>query len=251
VVLDMFKSGNFVIICIVAAMYGYTMYGIMYYLPLYFQIVRGYSATLAGLHMIALMISISTTNAWTGIFISKTGLIRTIAVSGCFIQALGMGILYLLRPDSSLGYQIGLPILAGFGTGCLIQGVIVIAQNSVPQQNIASATSFVLFLRSIGAVFGLTAFNVIVRQQFYSALPPDLKYLGGSQNFDPTSLSTLPAQEAATALSAYCHALDIAYVACAPLSAVALIASLFLKQITFASALSSPAKARNGAATET
>lgn len=50
---------------------GIVFFGIIYYLPIYFQIVRGTSATWSGIRLIPMQVVISTFSTLTGLAISK------------------------------------------------------------------------------------------------------------------------------------------------------------------------------------
>jgi hypothetical protein len=55
-------------------------------------------------------------------------------------------------------------VIAGIGTGLMMQVFLVAAQNAVPMKVIGSTTALFSFSRGIGTMLGVTLFGVIVNQ---------------------------------------------------------------------------------------
>lgn len=57
---------------------GIVFFGVVYYLPIYFQIVRGNSATWSGIRLIPMQLLISVFSTLTGVAISKFAVYRSV-----------------------------------------------------------------------------------------------------------------------------------------------------------------------------
>ncbi len=71
--LELFKNHTFTLTSVLGAVIGAGMFGAIVMLPLYLQVVKGASATEAGLKLIPLMLGIVSTSIFSGKAITKTG----------------------------------------------------------------------------------------------------------------------------------------------------------------------------------
>jgi MFS family permease len=141
---------------------GMIFYATLYYLPTYFQIVRGASPIRSGVLLLPLVIVQTVTSFTSGLLVSKTGDYWWNLVLGFGIWAIGVGLLSLLDENSSLGEVVGYQILYGIGAGQTFQTSLVAIQASVQRKEMATATGFRNFLRMLGGTFALTICSTIV-----------------------------------------------------------------------------------------
>lgn len=72
----LFKNRSVVSILITNWFFGMAFYSVLYYLPVYFQVVRGDSAMWSGIRLIPMQMVTSVFSVSSGIFISKKGIYR-------------------------------------------------------------------------------------------------------------------------------------------------------------------------------
>jgi predicted MFS family arabinose efflux permease len=101
------------------------IYGVMlihgYYLPIWFQAIRGTSALQSGVSMIPYMIANALCTLSAGIVVSKTGYFTPPAIIGCAIAVIGCGLVSTLSVDISTAKWVGYEILASGGLGIAVQ----------------------------------------------------------------------------------------------------------------------------------
>jgi len=132
-------------------------------------------------------------------------------------------------------------ILIGLGLGVSMQTYTLVVQNSVSRQDMAVATSTTQLSRSIGAAVGLAILGTILSQGLASAFP---KYLpaaairkfqaSGSTAgavFDPTVLANLPPAIAAGIRHGLADAMHPVFLVGLPIIIVALVATLFIREV--------------------
>ena len=83
----------------------------LFWLPIYFQAVRGVSAVSSGIWLIPVILSLTITQIAVSGLITTTGIHNPFLILGPAIAAVGLGLFMLLDEQSSAGQWIGFQIL--------------------------------------------------------------------------------------------------------------------------------------------
>lgn len=164
----LFKVRNFTICTIINFFAGFQLFLISYFLPIWFQTVRGESATQSGLQSIATSFGLIIASMLTGGLVTKFGHYYTYMPVGHAIEILGLGLISTFDKGSGQAQFIIFMGLTGLGFGMYFQVVTLVAQNAVDIKEIATATATVQFFRTIGAVFGVTYGGLYLNQYISS-----------------------------------------------------------------------------------
>jgi len=140
---------------------GMGMFGGIICLPLYMQIIKGFSPTKAGLAMLPLMLGMIVFSMGSGIVISKTGRYKYFPVAGTAILIGALFGLSRIQFDTSYSHLVPLMALVGAGLGCCMQTLVLATQNSVDPSEMGVATSTATFFRSMGGTFGTAVFLTV------------------------------------------------------------------------------------------
>ena len=141
---------------------GFSFYATLYYLPTYFQVVRGTSPIRSGVLLLPLVTVQTVTAFASGLIVSKTGDYYWNLVFGFSIWTIGLGLLSTIDENTSLAKLIGYQILDGIGAGQTFQTSLVAIQASVERKEMATATGLRNFLRMLGGTLALTICSTIV-----------------------------------------------------------------------------------------
>jgi len=189
---------------------GAAFYATLYYLPTFFQVVRGASAIRSGVLLLPLVIVQTVCAFVAGIIVSKTGDYWWNMVIGFSIWTIGLGLMSTLGPNTSEAKIAGYQVLVGIGAGQTFQTSLIAIQASVERKDMAVATGLRNFLRMLGGTIALTVCSTIINNIVSSTL----RSSGFSDDLlrevlnDPTMLSqTLSATQRDTVLEAYCMSL--------------------------------------------
>jgi len=125
-------------------------------MPIWFQAVKGTSASVSGVHTFPYGVSTVLANFATGYLISKTGHYVPFMWLGSAIFTIGVGSLYTLAPSSPIGQWLPIEIVAGLGFGVATQIAFFPAQNVLPGPDISSGISLVIFSQGLGGAIGLS-----------------------------------------------------------------------------------------------
>jgi Major Facilitator Superfamily len=135
--------------------------GAEYYLPLYFQSVKGASPLVSGLLVVPITVTEAIMGVTAGIIIHRTGQYLELIYIGVSLMTVGNGLYILFSTSSSLADIIGFQIVAGLGAGLLFQAPLIALQALVSQDDTATATATFGFVRSLATSLSVVIGGVI------------------------------------------------------------------------------------------
>ncbi|MCJ1377897.1 hypothetical protein MMC17_000993 [Xylographa soralifera] len=148
-------------IILVGALYQIFLSGgffvLLYYLPLYFQVVSGVSPSESGIRNLGLVISVSLFSIVSGGLITAFGHYVPIMIAASVFATVGAGLVYTLGVGSPSSQWIGYQVVSGIGLGLGFQIPVIVAQASVEPTDISTVTAIILFFQSIGGSFFVSA----------------------------------------------------------------------------------------------
>ncbi|PMD14496.1 hypothetical protein NA56DRAFT_583452 [Hyaloscypha hepaticicola] len=223
--------------------HGMIYIGGEYYLPLYFQSVKGSSPLTSGL----LIMPITTTEAITGILagliIHRTGRYLEIIYIGVTLMTIGNGLYILLSPSSTLAEIIIFQIIAGIGAGFLFQAPLIALQALVSQDDTATATATFSFVRSLATSLGVVFGGVIFQNSMDMHVPPlssppinlpsnvtDLLTKGGAAANVMLSNTIVDTVQRGAVRGAYAWSMRNMWIFYTGISALAVLSSAFIKR---------------------
>ncbi|RAK97340.1 MDR family MFS transporter [Aspergillus ibericus CBS 121593] len=191
----------------VSSCQGAHMMLLVYYLPIWFQAIKGVSAVSSGIHLLPMVIPLVTASILTGQLISRIGYYTPFLIFGVCLTSIGAGLLTTLNPTTSPGKWIGFQIIYGYGLGSSSQAPNMAAQTVLPRKDVAIGASLMFFGQQLfGAVFTSVSQNIISNQLSgrLSDIPgigitPEMVQRTGATEI----LSLIPEQYHAVALQAY------------------------------------------------
>ncbi|MFW5416059.1 MFS transporter [Nocardiopsis sp. CNT-189] len=245
--LSLFRSPVIVASAAISFAVGFAMMGSMAYIPLFLQVVHGYSPTSSGLHLLPMVAGMLVCSIASGQLLTRTGRYRIYPIIGSALVALALFLMSGLEPDTPFPVLGGYLLLLGSGLGLTMQVIVVAAQNAADYRDLGAATSAATFFRSIGGSIGTSVFGAVFAAQLAAniaermagvALPPgaDPREL---QN-DPSGLAELPPEARAEFLGAYADSVDAVFLSAVPLALAAFVVALFLKQIPLRTTIGPP-----------
>lgn len=140
-----------------------------YYLPIWFQAVKGTSAVGSGVDMIPYVVANALFSLFAGIFVSKNGYFTAPAIVGCAIGTIGAGLISTIGPSTSSSMWIGYEILASMGIGMAIQQGFTAIQIVLPLEEVAIGTAAVVAFQSLGGAIFVSVGNTILQNSLKAA----------------------------------------------------------------------------------
>lgn len=136
--------------CLVQCFFYGGMLTMSYYLPIYFQAVKGVSPTLSGVYLLPSILSQMALATLSGYFVGKIGYYIPWSVAGAILTSVGYGLLSSFTPSSSTGSWIGYQIIIGVGRGCMLQMPLVAVQNNIRPSKLSVAMAVLIFCQTFG-----------------------------------------------------------------------------------------------------
>ncbi|HTW98284.1 MAG TPA: MDR family MFS transporter [Acidimicrobiales bacterium] len=258
--LHLFAIRAFSATSLVGFIVGFAMFGALTFLPLYYQDVHGASPTSSGLRLVPLMAGLLIVSIVSGQVISRTGRYRAFPIAGTAVMTVGMWLLSRVTPTTSTLVQYLDLVVLGFGLGAVMQVLVLVAQNAVPQREIGVATAGATFFRSIGGSFGAAIFGAIFSNIFAGRLVKALRALhlttsssfagGNAASLSPSTLAHLPAPVHDAFVSAYSVSLQDVFLVAVPICGLAFVVTFLLPRVEFRRTLSGGPEPQQAAAAD-
>jgi EmrB/QacA subfamily drug resistance transporter len=222
-----------------------TMFGAIFFIPVYAQGVIGVNVTDSGAVLIPLTVAMIVVSIVVGKLITRTGRYKGFMLAGLLVMMAG----YFLLTRLHYGYtQTDLTldmIVVGLGLGAVLQTYTLVVQNATSREDLGVATSTTQLSRSLGATLGTAIFGTIMTNGMRTEIPKHLppQALEGPQAselsdgggvgavLDPNTLGQLPEAVATGIREGLAAAMHPVFVAGLPIIAVALVATLFIKEL--------------------
>jgi EmrB/QacA subfamily drug resistance transporter len=229
--IHLFTGRTFNIATSTSFIIGVAMFGGISFLPLFLQVVNGASATNSGFLLVPLMVGLLSSSVLAGQLVSRTGRYKVFPVTGTAVAALALFLLSTMGTDTRQTEVIVYMILLGVGIGFTMQILVLATQNSVPREDLGSATSSVNFFRALGGSIGVAAFGAVFNAGLSRRLDGVSVEVGEATSFTPDTFLELAPADRLEAVTAFAESLTTVFRYAVPIVAVAFVLTLLLREI--------------------
>jgi EmrB/QacA subfamily drug resistance transporter len=226
--LKLFRNPVFAVCSILALITGAVMFGAIIFMPQYMQTVRGVSPTTSGLRLLPLLAGLLLTSIGSGRLTSKTGRYKVFVVAGTGIMTVGIGLLTLIRVDTSFWAISGMIFVVGVGLGLFMQILVLAVQNGLSRSELGVGTSAVTFFRTLGGAIGSSVLGAILIDEERTSKVAEVAAHGAKLG----------------PLYAFTKGMDHAYLWALPVAALSFLLSFLLKEVKLRSADAPPVAAQ-------
>ncbi|MFI9269479.1 MDR family MFS transporter [Kitasatospora sp. NPDC052896] len=234
--LSLFRNRDFSMVSIIGFIVGFVMFGAVTFLPQYQQIVQGASATNSGLLLMPMMLGLLVVSLVVGQVVTRTGKYRIFPIIGTVVMTGGSLLLATLGTETSRTTSALYMLVLGAGMGFLMQITMLVAQNSVELKDMGVASSTATLFRTIGGSFGVALFGSLYTNRITSTLSARMHGAPGlsgssSEQLTPERLRTMPPAAQDAFHHAVTNGIHTVFVWGAGVTVLAIVASLFLREI--------------------
>lgn len=148
----------------VANLHSFIFISYDYFLPLYFQVILGFSPILSGVTLFPLIFPMSISTGLGGIFVRKTGNYKIVILIGASLMTLGTGLFISLGQRQEWAKLVIYQVIAGLGCGVLFQNPMIALQTHVRQKDMAAAMSAYTFMRGLFVSISIVVGTVLIQR---------------------------------------------------------------------------------------
>jgi MFS family permease len=162
------------------------------FLPRWFQVVGGASATQSGYQILALLGGLILSAILSGQIVARTGRYKPLALAAPIVLAIGLFLLSNLRADTPLPLLWSWMFVTGLGVGPMFAIFTLVVQGAVPPRQIGTATSSLTLFQQVGGSVGLAAAGTVFGARLIEELPLQL----AASPLPPQVVAAFPASPA-------------------------------------------------------
>lgn len=181
--------------CAWAFFLGAAFFILIYWVPIWFQAVKGATALMSGIYCLPMILALVVANAITGGGTSAIGYYNPFYYASVVLSCIGAGLLTTWTVDEPTGKWIGYQIIYGFGVGFGMQQAIITVQAVLPQKDIPVGTALAAFFMNFGGSLFVSAAQNVFNNKLITELP---KYAPG---VNPSIILHVGATELKTAVA--------------------------------------------------
>ncbi|MEV1062892.1 MFS transporter [Streptomyces sp. NPDC050263] len=236
--LRLFRNRTITLSSLASMFVGVAMFSGTVFFAQYFQLARDESPTMSGVMTIPMIGGLFISSTVSGQFITKTGKWKAWLVSGGVLITAGLGLLGTIRYDTDYWKTAVFMALLGLGVGMMMQNLVLSTQNQVDAKDLGSASSTVTFFRSLGGAMGVSALGAVMAdritdyaQDGIADLGPKYASLASGSSGQIPDMDKLPAPLRTVMESAYGHGIADVFMIAGGLALLALLITLFIKEV--------------------
>lgn len=152
--------GTWYVICL-----GGSFFGILYYVPIWFQAIQGATATQSGIRSLPMVLSLVLMSIISGIGVTVLGYYTPYMMASSAFMAIGVGLMSTWNIHSGSAQWIGYQIIYGFGVGLGMQQALIMAQTVLHIDDVPIGTALIMFMQTLGgALFISVAQNIFTNR---------------------------------------------------------------------------------------
>ncbi|TKA30193.1 hypothetical protein B0A54_15387 [Friedmanniomyces endolithicus] len=221
-------AGMWLTFCIASAMLTFT-----YFLPTWFQAIKGTSAVQSGIDTIPMVLALVVGNISAGQITGRIGYYTSQAYASALILPIGAGLITTFTPSTTSSAWIGYQVLLGLGIGFGMQQGNLAAQTVLARRDVPIGVSLMMFWQNLGgAIFVSVGQNVFESRLVSALVHLDIGGLGAAQivNTGATELrSVVPAEKLGELLGIYNDAVRQVFVVGTILACLAAVGAVGLE----------------------
>lgn len=185
---------------------GAAFFVFIYYVPIWFQAIKGVSAVGSGIRNIPMILGNVIVSVIGGVLITVIGYFAPFAYISAALMSIGAGLLTTLTPESGAGEWIGYQVIFGAGVGAGFQLTLISTQAVLEKKDVPIATAMMMFCTMLGGAL----FVSVGQNTFTTSLIKNLAKV--VPDVDPQTVLSAGATDLAAGIPAkYLPAVKLAY----------------------------------------
>ncbi|RJE25393.1 MFS toxin efflux pump [Aspergillus sclerotialis] len=153
---------------------GGTFFTFVYFLPTWFQGIKGVTAVQSGVRTLAFLLAQVIGTLIAGVGVKKIGYYTPFMWASLILACVGSGLMTTFKVDTPSREWIGYQIIYGLGIGFGMQQAVVAVQAVVPHELVAIGSALVMFCQLLGGSIFVSVSESIFNNKFITMLEEDV-----------------------------------------------------------------------------
>ncbi|KAJ7165601.1 putative efflux pump antibiotic resistance protein [Mycena crocata] len=211
---------------------GGSLFILTYFLPLWFQAIKGTSAVKSGIDNLPMVLANVIGSLLAGGTVTVLGYYAPFMIISSILCSIGAGLVSTFAVNTGHAHWIGYQVIYGLGVGLGIQQPIIAAQTVLSMEDIPTGTSLVIFMQTLGGALFISVGQNVFTNKLVSGLVSQVPGINPAivLSAGATSLrSAVDSQYLPAVLSVYNQALVSAYYVSIAMAGISTIGSLAME----------------------
>ncbi|KAJ7671545.1 major facilitator superfamily domain-containing protein [Mycena polygramma] len=220
-------SGGLYSICM-----GSSFFILVFYLPIWFQAIKGVSAVKSGIDNIPMVLSLVVGSILSGALVSVWGYYTPWMLASSVLMAIGAGLISTFKTNTGHAHWIGYQVIYGLGYGFGAQAPLIAAQTVLELHDIPTGTSINIFLQTLGGALFISVGQNVFQNKLLSGLvsrvpgvAPVIVFAAGATNLK----NAIDPQYLPVVLEVYNNALVSAFYVSIAMASLSLLGGLIME----------------------
>ncbi|KAI9720901.1 MAG: hypothetical protein M1828_005471 [Chrysothrix sp. TS-e1954] len=156
---------------------GGSFFTMVYYIPIWFQAIKGTTAVKSGIDNLPLLLGVTVFSVTSGVLVTLLGYYTPWAIASSVFMTVGAGLISTWQVDTNHSKWIGYQVIYGFGVGMGIQQAVIAVQAVLPLRDVPVGTAIIFFCQTLGGALFISVTQNVFQNQLgknLSAVVPQL-----------------------------------------------------------------------------
>jgi EmrB/QacA subfamily drug resistance transporter len=150
---------------IFGASLGAAFFVLIYWIPIWFQAIKGVSAVQSGVDNLPMVLGVVIISIISGGAVTALGYYTPFIYASVVLMSIGAGMITTFKVDTNSSHWIGYQALFGMGVGAGMQQTLMTVQTVLPAADVPVGTAVVMFAQMLGgALFVSVAQNIFTNR---------------------------------------------------------------------------------------
>ncbi|KAH0548114.1 hypothetical protein GP486_008157 [Trichoglossum hirsutum] len=142
----------------------------VFYLPIWFQAIKGVSAMKSGIMNLPLILSLVVASVLAGGVVTAVGYYTPFMIASSIVTSIGGGLISTLKVNSGHSMWIGYQTLLGLGLGMGMQQPLMAVQAVLDMEDVPIGTSIIVFAQTLGGALLISVGQNVLTNRLVSGL---------------------------------------------------------------------------------
>lgn len=215
-----------------SACLGAAFFTLVYYVPIWFQAIKGVSATKSGIQNLPMLLGLVIVSVVAGLAVTLCGYYTPFLLASTLFMAIGAGLLTTFTTTTNHSKWIGYQFIFGAGVGLGMQQPLIAVQTALPIDDVPVGTAIIMFALNIGGALFLSVGQNVFTNQLFKNVAAVVHDLSPAQviSVGATSLKdVIPAQDIGAVLVAYNRTLTQVFYVSVAMASISIVGSALVE----------------------